>query len=171
MCVLIQSTVFVCNISCSKKKWVRYDQKCVLVFMQSTRYSCPILIFEFSRNIFEKSSNIKFHENQYSGSQVVPCGRTDGCDEANNRFSQFANAPKNCTDSFTESLRAFCGLGWRKFCFRREVCTANKRRLTCSSVSHSDHPLVGEQQEGSDKNALDALEDAESTAERKRLFF
>jgi len=24
-------------------KYFRYDKKCVLVFMQSTRYSCPIL--------------------------------------------------------------------------------------------------------------------------------
>jgi len=37
---------------------------------------------EFSRQIFEKSSNIKFHKNPSSGSRVVPCGqmvrRTDG---------------------------------------------------------------------------------------------
>jgi hypothetical protein len=32
--------------------------------------------FEFSRQIFEKSSNIKFHENLSSGSGVVQCGRT-----------------------------------------------------------------------------------------------
>jgi len=32
---------------------------------------------EFSRQIVEKYSNIKFHENPSSGSQVVPCGRTD----------------------------------------------------------------------------------------------
>jgi len=47
---------------------------------------------EFSRQIFEKSTNIKFHENLTSGSRV-PCGRTHGRtdmhDEANRRFSQF----------------------------------------------------------------------------------
>jgi len=32
MCVLILSTCFVWNISHYKKKWERYDQKCVLVF-------------------------------------------------------------------------------------------------------------------------------------------
>ena len=32
---------------------------------------------DFSREIFEKYSNIKFHENPSSGRQVVPCGRTD----------------------------------------------------------------------------------------------
>jgi len=32
----------------------------------------------FSRHIFEKYSNIKFHENPPSGSLVVPYGQTDG---------------------------------------------------------------------------------------------
>jgi len=32
---------------------------------------------EFSRWIFEKSSNIKFHENPSSGSRIVPCRWTD----------------------------------------------------------------------------------------------
>jgi len=49
---------------------------------------------EFSRQSFEKYSNIKFLENSSSGSRVVPCGQTDGHDEANGRFSQFVNAPK-----------------------------------------------------------------------------
>jgi hypothetical protein len=33
MCVLNFSTNFVWNISHFKKKWARYDQKCILVFM------------------------------------------------------------------------------------------------------------------------------------------
>jgi len=38
----------------------------------------PFLIkLAYSLQIFEKSSNIKFHENSCSGSRVVPCGRTD----------------------------------------------------------------------------------------------
>jgi len=32
---------------------------------------------EFSRQILEKSINIKFYQNPSSGSSVVPCGRTD----------------------------------------------------------------------------------------------
>jgi len=33
---------------------------------------------EFSRQILEKKiSDIKFHRNSSSGSQVVPCGQTD----------------------------------------------------------------------------------------------
>jgi len=34
--------------------------------------------FEFSPLIFQKYSNIKFHENPSSGSRVVPCDKTDG---------------------------------------------------------------------------------------------
>jgi len=44
---------------------------------------------ESSLKIFEKRSNIKFHENPYSGNRVVTCGRTDRYDEAKRRFSQF----------------------------------------------------------------------------------
>jgi len=40
---------------------------------------------EFSPQIFEKSSNIKFQENPSSGSRDFPRGRTD---EANIHFSQ-----------------------------------------------------------------------------------
>ena len=55
------------------------------------------MILEFSRQIFEKSSNIKFHENLSIGSRVVPCGptddQTDRRDEANG--PNFAYKPKN----------------------------------------------------------------------------
>jgi hypothetical protein len=59
-------------------------------------YSGQILMkIEFSRQMFEKYSNIKFRENPFSGSLVVPCRRTDRHDEANFRFSQFLRkAPK-----------------------------------------------------------------------------
>ena len=33
---------------------------------------------EFFRQFFEKYSNIKFHENPFSGSRVVTCGQKDG---------------------------------------------------------------------------------------------
>jgi len=33
---------------------------------------------EFSRQTFEKYSNIKFNENPFSGSRAVPFGRTVG---------------------------------------------------------------------------------------------
>ena len=46
--------------------------------MRSTRYSCRNLIkLEFSRQIFEETSNVKFHQNSSSGSRVASCGQTD----------------------------------------------------------------------------------------------
>ena len=47
-----------------------------------------LIKLEFSRQISEKISNIKFHQNPPSGSRVL-CRRTDKHDEANSRFSQF----------------------------------------------------------------------------------
>jgi hypothetical protein len=47
--------------------------------MLSNHYSCHRLMkLGFHRQIFEKCSNVKFHENPPGGSQVVPRGRTDG---------------------------------------------------------------------------------------------
>jgi len=55
-----------------------------------------------SRQIFEKSSSIKFHENPSSGSRVVPCGWTDDRTYRRTDMTQliaaycnFANTPKN----------------------------------------------------------------------------
>jgi hypothetical protein len=48
----------------------------------------------YSLQIFEKSSNIKFHENQSSGSRVVPCGRTD-MTKLLVASRNFVKAPKN----------------------------------------------------------------------------
>ena len=59
MCVFISSTTFARYISHSKKKWARYDQKCISVFMLTSRHSCPILLkLELSRQIFEKKTQI-----------------------------------------------------------------------------------------------------------------
>jgi hypothetical protein len=52
-----------------------------------------LMKLEFSRQIFEKSLNIKCHKNPSSGIQVVPCGQTDG--RATVAFRNFANALKN----------------------------------------------------------------------------
>jgi len=56
---------------------------------------------EFSQQIFEKFSNIKFHENPSSGSQTVPCGRPEGKTDGMTGMKKlivacrnFANAPK-----------------------------------------------------------------------------
>jgi hypothetical protein len=53
---------------------------------------------EFSRQTFEENSNIKFHQNPFSGNRVIPCGLTDGQTDMTKLivpFRDFANAPKN----------------------------------------------------------------------------
>ena len=47
-----------------------------------------LMKLEFSRQIFEKYSNIKFKEHPSSGSRVVACGRTGRHDKTSRRFSQ-----------------------------------------------------------------------------------
>jgi len=68
---------------------------------------------EFSRQILEKSSNIKFHENPSSVIRDVPCAQTDlqtHTTKLTDAFRKFANAPKHTT-----------------FCHRIYVCfTLNK---------------------------------------------
>jgi hypothetical protein len=56
---------------------------------------------EFYRQIFEEYSNIKFHENSFSGSRVVPCGQTD-YGVANSRFSQFCERAQNIIEHSPE---------------------------------------------------------------------
>jgi len=53
---------------------------------------------EFYRQILETYPNAKFHENPFSGNQVVPCGQTDGRTEMSKlivAFRSVANAPIN----------------------------------------------------------------------------
>ena len=60
-----------------------------------------LMKLEFSRDIFEKCSTIKFHENPSSWSRVVQCGRTDRRtggwtdrhDEVDTRLSLFCEGP------------------------------------------------------------------------------
>jgi hypothetical protein len=90
-CVLIFSTTFVWNIS-PLKNWARYDQKCVLVFKYSIRYSCQILVkLEFSHHIFEKYSNMSnFMKIRPVGAVLLyAVRRTDGPEETESGFLQF----------------------------------------------------------------------------------
>ena len=100
ICVLIFSTTFVWNISHSKKKWARYDQKYVYIGLH---VKCPLFLSDFNETWtfwtdFRKTLNIKFHENPFSGSRVVAYGQTDGRrDRIRNlivAFLNFTNAPK-----------------------------------------------------------------------------
>jgi len=58
-----------------------------------------LMDLEYSRQIFEKDSNIKFHENPSSGSRVVPCGQTDIM-KLTVAFRNFANASKYAYATF-----------------------------------------------------------------------
>ena len=61
MCILIFFTIFTWNISHSKKNPAKYRHKCENAFMQSTRYSCRIVMkVEFSGQIFEKAQTSSF---------------------------------------------------------------------------------------------------------------
>ena len=61
---------------------------------------------EFSPQIFEKYPNVKFNENPFSGSRVVPCGQTDGRTEMTKlivSFRNFAKAPKKQDEEWREA--------------------------------------------------------------------
>jgi len=61
----------------------------------NTFHSCQIVIFSAD---CRKSSNIKFHENPFTGSRVVLCeltGRRTDMTKLIVAFRNFANAPKN----------------------------------------------------------------------------
>jgi hypothetical protein len=61
--------------------------------MLSTRYPCQILIkVEFPGQIFEKYINIKFNENPFSGSRIVPRRRRERYAEADSRLSQLCES-------------------------------------------------------------------------------
>jgi len=78
---------------------------------------------EFSRRIFVKYSNVKFHENYSSGSRVVPCGRTDKT-KLIVALCNFANVPKNDVHTVP------CYLKWHR-CFNEKYVTSvgSKTRL------------------------------------------
>ena len=66
---------------------------------ESTRYFCHILMaLDFSRQILEKSLNMKFHENPSVGNRVVLCGQTEtDMTKPTAAFRNSAKAPKNYT--------------------------------------------------------------------------
>ena len=70
-------------------------------------FSCQILIkLEFSQYIFEKYSNINFHENPSSGSRVVTRATDEQTDMTKPivAFRNLANAPKNMCTLWVECI-------------------------------------------------------------------
>jgi hypothetical protein len=70
---------------------------------------------EFFQQVFEKYSNIKFHDNPSCGSQVVPYRRTDGWTDREIDmmklivgFCSSVNAPKNNMTVLMHEQNEFC---------------------------------------------------------------
>jgi hypothetical protein len=82
---------FLWNISCYKTSWARVNHKYPSVFTSNSRFSCQIYSqLEFPWQMFEKYSNVKFHEIPSAVSSIVPWyRRTYRHYKANCRFSQF----------------------------------------------------------------------------------
>ena len=95
MCVLIFSTLFVRNISHSKKKWARYDTN---VYWSSCKV--PFIFVRFSRNwnfldIFSKNYQISLTPIQWESSCSIRADRRTNMTKLIATFRNFANAPKN----------------------------------------------------------------------------
>jgi len=74
--------------------------------MESSPYYSPIFNkLEFSRQIFEKYSNIEFRDNSPSGSRDVPRGRTDRHEQLTVASRNSTNAPKKITNKITSDGR------------------------------------------------------------------
>ena len=105
--------------------------------MLSNRYSCQILMkLEFSRQIFEKYSNIKLHENQSGRSRVFLYGRTDRHIDRQTWRSwwlPFVILPTRQKHSFNIIILSTCMLSKWSLFFR----FSHQNPL---SVSHFTHP-------------------------------
>jgi hypothetical protein len=98
MFVLIFSTTFVYNVAHSMKTWARYtcdEKKCVLAFMWSTRYSCPILMqLKFSQQFSKNKRTISWISVPWAKTFRAE-GRTDRHDAAFRNFVNESNNPQD----------------------------------------------------------------------------
>jgi len=88
---------------------------------------------EFSRQIFENSSNIKFHVNPSSGSRIVGSQQTDGRPDMTKlilTFRDFANATKKTSTKLlllgSCKPSALCGRYFCKECLFLAGCLSEK---------------------------------------------
>ena len=87
-------------------------------------YPCQILMkFGFPRQIFDKYSNIKFHENPSIGSRVVPCGQTDT--QTDGHIDRRTHRQTDRRTYIRKLIAAYCNFG-------NELNTAqSKQASTC----------------------------------------
>jgi len=109
-------------------------------------YSCPVLMKpDFFEHIYEKYSNIKFHENPSIGSRVVLCGRMDGRLDRRTDMTQlivllrdFAKEPKNCSWCshcvyvFCTDLRTYSDFSLYSI-KKLVLCNRREERLLCGT--------------------------------------
>jgi hypothetical protein len=159
-CVLISSTVFIWNIF---PFYEELNETLSYTYI-GLRVKYPSFLSDFNntsifRHIFEKYSNIKFHENPSSGGRVAPCGLIDGQTDTTKiivAYRNFANAPKNSTKHNCRSANFLlhsrsnrCCTAHCHSCFsfivRPKVKTAQastKEIPKCCFVQHIKHQLT-----------------------------
>jgi hypothetical protein len=98
--------MFSLSLRISREKFLilRRIQQDMLITVDRSWCKVPVILvrlqwsFNFSLQVFEESSNIKFNQNPSSWSRVVTCGQTDGLTDMTKlmtTFRNFVNAPKN----------------------------------------------------------------------------
>jgi len=106
----------------SKKYWASYDKNIYWTLCKIFVILVQWMKLEFSQQIFEERSKIKFHENPSSGTELLQVDvrierRTDIHSEANSRFPQFCKRAYKCnfynnyrpnSTNFTVSFQPLC---------------------------------------------------------------
>ena len=131
MCVLICYTTFVRNVSHSQENSARHCHG-----LHRSSCTVPVILFrflknlEFSRQSFEKPSNIKSNENSSSGSRVVPCGPTDGRTDMTKLIDAYRNFSKTPVYDFN-------GLSEHQDRFRGPHSLVSNRQVFTLFITHA----------------------------------
>jgi len=91
--------------------------------MRSTCYSQILTKTQFSRQMFEKYADIKFHENPSGDSRVIPSGQTDGRTDRQTDMTKImvalrdlTNAPKSVSHIPLHKHELLHNYGWIPTC-------------------------------------------------------
>jgi hypothetical protein len=89
---------------------------------------------EFSRQLVEKHSNIKFHENPSSGSRVVSCGLVDGQTDMTKLIFAFRN--------FTKAAKKKLGQKISLKCIHFGLFIFNTNKNSLNLILLPQHPII-----------------------------